>query len=173
MKLTYIREANRDDVSAIMDIINSAKAFLKGYGSPQWQDGHPNEQMINDDIDSGNGQVLIVDDKVAGYAAVSFTPDNNYKVITDGAWQKPDDKYAVIHRMAISADYRGQHLSNYMLSNLISMIVSQQVRNVRIDTHRVNKPLQGLVTSFGFIRRGQINVVDKIDPVREAFELNL
>ncbi|GAY73453.1 GNAT family N-acetyltransferase [Lentilactobacillus kosonis] len=173
MTLIYVRKADETDQSVIMQIIDNAKAFLKSYGSPQWQDGHPNAQMINDDIVNERGYVLVVDNEIAGYAAVSFEPESNYKQITDGQWKRQTEPYAVIHRLAISNEYRGQRLSKIMLSNLISIIVNHQFVNVRIDTHPLNKPLQGLVASFGFVRRGQINVIDKLDPIREAFELNL
>ena len=66
----YTRLATKDDLTQIMDIISDAKVFLKKSGSSQWQNGYPNEEVILNDIKKGNGYVLLVGDKVAGYAAV-------------------------------------------------------------------------------------------------------
>ena len=46
----YTRLAKKDDLSEIMRIIADAKDFLKASGSPQWQNGYPNESVIMDDI---------------------------------------------------------------------------------------------------------------------------
>lgn len=173
MTQVYIRAATPNDVPDVMKIIDEAKAFLKSYGSPQWQDGHPNEEMINADIENKIAYVLIVEGQVAGYSALSFAADPNYDGIYDGQWQNNSDKYAVIHRSAISANYRGQHLTNFLFSNLISRTLAEGIHNIRIDTHPVNKPMQHLVGSFGFVKRGKVDVDDQIDPVRDAFELNL
>ena len=173
MALVYIRAATPKDVPEVMKIIDEAKAFLKSYGSPQWQDGHPNEEMINADITNKIAYVLVVAGQVAGYSALSFLPDPNYERIYAGQWHNNSDRYAVIHRTAISANYRGQHLTNYLFSNLISRTLAEEIHNLRIDTHPMNQPMQHLVSSFGFAKRGRVDVDDQIDPVRDAFELNL
>ncbi|WP_367341829.1 GNAT family N-acetyltransferase [Limosilactobacillus sp.] len=169
----YLRQSVESDAEDIMNVINQAKAFLKSYGSPQWQDGHPNMGMIKADIAAGISYVLIVDGQVAGTAALQNTPDPNYKDIYDGQWVKADTPYATIHRIAVSTKLRGHHLASYLLSNLLSAGLAQGIHNFRYDTHAVNLPMQKLGEAMGFQKRGIVYVQDKIDRRRIGFELNL
>lgn len=80
MSLIYIRQAAKNDLEQIMPIIDEAKKFLKEE-NPQWQSGYPNVETITADIKDGVAWVLIVDQKIAGYTAITDEPDPNYKQI--------------------------------------------------------------------------------------------
>ncbi|MBB1062587.1 GNAT family N-acetyltransferase [Limosilactobacillus fastidiosus] len=168
-----IRRSVNSDLDRIMEIVDSAKELLKKDGSPQWQDGHPNREMFANDIKNQTNWVLTVGNEIAGTATLQFAPEPAYSEITDGTWNVTDQPYATIHRVAISNNFRGQHLSRYLFSNLISMGQIQGIKNFRIDTYPKNVRMQRLAESFGFAKRGQILVNDKIDPHRIAFELNI
>ena len=172
MSLVCIRKAAKNDLDQIMPIIDEAKKFLKEDGNPQWQSGYPNVDAISTDIEQDAAWVLIVDQKVAGYTAVTSGPDPNYHQI-DGRWNNDLDPYVAIHRVAISNEYRGMHLASYLLSSLISLHYAEGVRNYRVDTFRRNEIVQHLVKDAGFIERGTIKNDDPIDPYRVAYELNL
>mgnify|MGYP002605732219 FL=1 len=172
MSLIYIRKAAKNDLDQIMPIIDEAKKFLKEDGNPQWQSGYPNVDAISTDIEQDAAWVLIGDQKVAGYTAVTSGPDPNYHQI-DGRWNNDLDPYVAIHRVAISNEYRGMHLASYLLSSLISLHYAEGVRNYRVDTFRRNEIVQHLVKDAGFIERGTIKNDDPIDPYRVAYELNL
>lgn len=169
----YTRRATLDDLDKIMEIINSAKQYLKESGSPQWQSGYPANNDIAKDIRAHSGYVLIVDGQVAGYSAMIIGDDPMYEVITEGSWANNRDPYATLHRVAISSQYRGQNLSSFLLSGLISLAMSQGVRNLRIDTFEKNVQIHRIAARFGFQKRGQILINDPLDPRRVAFELNI
>lgn len=173
MSLIHVTRAMQADIPAIGAIFEQAKAFLKASGSPQWQAGYPNTDTVAQDLANQSAWVLKVNDQVAGYAAAIIGDDPNYQEI-DGAWQNNTEPYAAIHRLALSQDYRGQHLAKYFMSSLISILNEQGIHNFRVDTHDLNQPMQHVATSNGFIRRGHINILDEPnDPLRWAFELNL
>lgn len=173
MSAIYLRRAKATDLDAIMKIVEEARELLKKDGSPQWQDGHPNRETFEQDISRGINWVLVVGEHVAGTATLMLDPDPAYKVIYNGQWSQPNAPYATIHRVAISSHYRGQGLSKILFSNLITVAQLQDRNNIRLDTHEQNKRMQKLAQDFGFIRCGNINVKDRIDPKRIAFELNL
>ncbi|WP_372456608.1 GNAT family N-acetyltransferase [Limosilactobacillus fastidiosus] len=116
---------------------------------------------------------MVVGNQIVGTAALQLTPDPTYKNIQNGQWKQPNEPYATIHRVAISSRCRGQGLSSILFSNLITVGQLQKRSNFRFDTHEKNQRMQKIVKKFGFIRRGEINVVDNNDPKRVAFELNL
>lgn len=171
--VTYMRKAETRDLDAVWQVITEARAKLKADGSPQWQDGHPDRQQIEADLEQGVGCVLMVGQEVAGYAALVHSPEPTYQQIYHGAWNNDSAPYMVIHRIAIRSKFRGQHLATLFMALLISNSVERGVKNVRFDTFRLNRALQHLGTKFDFKKRGDIKAVDKIDPWRLAYELNL
>ena len=173
MSQIYLRQAQLADRDAIMKIIDEAKAAMKRAGSPQWQDGHPNATMITEDISQEIGWVLIFNRQIAGYAAMQLTPEPTYQHISNGQWAQPDQPYATFHRVAISDRFRGQHLGQFLIANLLTLGIAKGLVNFRLDTHPVNDAMQGLAKSCGFIQRGAIEVDDQLDPHRLVFELNL
>lgn len=172
MSLIFTRRAQNSDVDKIVQILNDAISFLKESGSSQWQSGYPNRATVEDDIKNECAWVLTVDNEVAGYAAVVIGRDSNYAKI-DGEWNNDVDSYATIHRIAISSKFRGMHLTQFFLSNIISLTYAQEIHNFRIDTGEKNKIVQHIATSHNFIKRGIIQVDDPINPDRLAYELNI
>jgi len=172
MALIYMRKAEASDIDDIMEIIDEAKALLKADGSTQWQDGHPDRELLLDDIKHGFARVLIVDHAVAGTATLMTAADPNYSKI-EGAWIDTTDVYATIHRIAISSKYRGLKLSKFFFSNLISDTYAQGIHHMRIDTHEMNRRMQHIVGEFGFKYTGVVYVPDAIDGKRLAYELNM
>ena len=169
----YLRRAQLQDLPAIMKIIDDAKELLKKNGSPQWQNGYPNQETLTQDSAMQTNWVLINDNKVAATATLQLTPEPTYRNITQGQWQQPDEPYATIHRVAISSNYRGQGLSKLLFSNLLTVGQMQGIKNFRVDTHRSNKAMQHIAENFNFKKRGIIKVNDQNDPERLAYELNL
>ncbi|MBP2058401.1 ribosomal protein S18 acetylase RimI-like enzyme [Lactobacillus colini] len=173
MNLIYARKAKATDIDDIVEIINQAKQFLKASGSSQWQGDYPAGADLEQDINSGVGLVLVVDGKVAGYAAVIEGIEDTYLKI-DGAWSDDKHTYATIHRLAISDRYRGMHLMDNFISNIITLELSRNVYNFRVDTSKNNKIVQHIFEKHNFIKRGIIYVTeDPIDNSRLAYELNL
>ena len=169
----YLRRAQLQDLTAIMKIIDDAKELLKKNGSPQWQNGYPDQENVTQDIVMQTNWILINDNKVVATATLQLTPEPTYRNITQGQWQQPDEPYATIHRVAISSNYRGQGLSKLLFSNLLTVGQMQGIKNFRVDTHRSNKAMQHIAENFNFKKRGIIKVNDQNDPERLAYELNL
>lgn len=169
----YLRRAQLQDLTAIMKIIDDAKELLKKNGSPQWQNGYPDQETFTQDIVMQTNWILINDNKVVATATLQLTPEPTYRNITQGQWQQPDEPYATIHRVAISSNYRGQGLSKLLFSNLLTVGQMQGIKNFRVDTHRSNKAMQHIAENFNFKKRGIIKVNGQNDPERLAYELNL
>ena len=178
----YLRRAQLQDLTAIMKIIDDAKEKYdfeyaeenrSFNGSPQWQNGYPDQETFTQDIVMQTNWILINDNKVVATATLQLTPEPTYRNITQGQWQQPDEPYATIHRVAISSNYRGQGLSKLLFSNLLTVGQMQGIKNFRVDTHRSNKAMQHIAENFNFKKRGIIKVNDQNDPERLAYELNL
>lgn len=171
--LKYVQLVTQDDLSMIMNIIGDAKKMLKDAGSSQWQGNYPSQKDILNDINNHYGYVFIENHEVAGYAAVIVGAEPTYQRI-DGQWANNQAPYATIHRICLSAQHRGHGLASSFMSNLISLQLANHIHNFRIDTTRMNMPMQKVILNCGFTQRGIIQVVDDVkNPERLAYELNL
>jgi len=171
---TYLRKTTLQDLPTVSKIIDSAKAFLKSQGIDQWQDGYPALPDLQSDVTNQIGYVLIIDGQIAGTAALLHDHDKNYDVINDGSWLGPEDaKYTAIHRIAMSPNFRGQHLSEKMISGMLTLSSQLGYQQVRIDTHPDNKLMQHLIIKSGFIYRGNVLMDEDPTDIRRAYQLIL
>lgn len=161
MSATYLRQATNEDLSEIKTIIDEAKAFLKKQGIDQWQNGYPAYEDLETDVNNGITYVLIVDGKIAGTAALHQGLDVNYLNIHGGEWVNGvHGRYTAIHRIAMSSEFRGQHLSDKMVSGLITISGVLGYKDIRIDTHPDNAGMQHVITTNGFTKRGTIYMAE-------------
>lgn len=150
-----LREAKIADVSAVMQLIDEAKEFLRQSGSDQWQSGYPAEKDILNDISLHQGFVLTVDEKIAGYAAVITGEELAYTAI-QGAWSNDSRDYVTVHRIALADSYRGQGLSAALFAEIFRQLRAQGYTDFRVDTHAKNKIMQHIFEREGFRRRGTV-----------------
>ena len=161
------RQATEADLPAILSIIRQAQAYLASQGVDQWQDGTPNAHMMRGDLRDGVSYVLEWDGEVIGMATVIFTGEPTYAVIEGGAWATPEP-YGCIHRFALSAAHRGTGVSGKLMAGAEQIIRGRGVSSARIDTHRDNLVMQGMLKKNGYTPRGMIYLANG-DP-RVAFE---
>ena len=158
-----LRKAKHSDLAAIMAIINQAKAYFKSHGINQWQDGYPNEISIVNDIQRNESYVLDNDGDIVATVMISANGENNYNYI-EGNWLT-DDKYLVIHRIAIRDDQKGNGLAKIIFDQAIELF---DLPSLRIDTHEDNKSMQRFLQKYGFSYCGIIYLENK--ETRLAFE---
>ena len=161
-----VEKANLKDLNQIMEVIDSGKAFLKEQGLDQWQNGHPNKEMITSDIKSGNFYVIKNDGRVVACAAIILDDDPNYSKIYSGKWLT-DNKYAVIHRFATLRDYQKKGYATEIINYTKS--ITDDSTSIRIDTHINNIPMQKLLIKNGFILCGKIY----LDHIQDDHHLRL
>lgn len=165
--MVKLKKATYNEVSTIMNIIEQAKLHLKEQGIDQWQDGYPNGETVQEDIDKGVGYCIFCEKQVAGYVCISFETEKDYEQI-EGSWNK-EEPYVVVHRFAMSDEFRGKHLTQDIFSSIETMGLDQKCSSIRIDTHENNKKMQYVLqkNSFSycgivFISGGKRLAFDKI-----------
>jgi len=161
------RKAVKSDINRIMDIIKQAQDYFREKGIDQWQNNYPNYEVIRNDIEKGYGYVLLKEGKIIGTVAVSFDGEKTYDKIYDGKWISNLD-YAVIHRLAIDSNYKGQGLASVIINNIEKICLTRNIHSIRIDTHEDNKSMQRLIEKNGFQYCGIIYLEDSSK--RLAFE---
>ncbi|MBS9338307.1 GNAT family N-acetyltransferase [Fructobacillus sp. M2-14] len=173
MPVVYMRRAKARDIDAIVEILQTAKGYLKEQGIDQWQADYPNSDTIQEDLDKHQAFVLMSDDQVAGYAAAFEGEDPLYTNLVDGSWLKGGHDYASLHRVAISDKFRGQRLTPRFITALVSYFYAQGARDFRIDTHPGNLPMQKVIANNGFEQRGTVHMkeADHISTERWGYQM--
>ena len=146
--------AQPEDFRRCMDILNAGREFQREQGFIQWPDGYPDEESVRFDLRDGLGYVLKVDGVIAAYIYIGFDGDPSYPAIK-GAW-KHDGPYAVVHRIAIAPEFRGQGLGSVTFRLVEAFCKSKGFYLLRIDTDGANKRMQHVLEKNGFYYCGTV-----------------
>ena len=148
-----IRLAEISDIEAVENIYAYARAFMRECGNAhQWGTAYPPRETIADDIKRGNLYVACDNDEISAVFFFKIGEDKTYLKIKDGEW-KNDLPYGVIHRIAVSENVKGKGVSRLCFD-----FAFERCKNLKIDTHRDNIPMQKALTKNGFEYCGIINL---------------
>lgn len=138
-----IRQTIAEDIPRLNEIFAAARKFMAETGNPgQWADNYPGEQLLREDIASGDSYVVLHGGHIVATFLLRGGADPTYDVIYDGKWPG-DTPYATIHRIAGDGSVKG-------ILHLAMGFALQKYDVIRIDTHRDNKVMQGAILKEGF-----------------------
>ena len=159
-----LRPTKIEDISRVIDIINQAKTYFKNNDIDQWQDGYPNEETIEKDIENNEAYVLEEDGVILGTCMVTNHGEPAYNRI-EGKWIL-NCPYICVHRIAVDNEYKGKGLASTILDQVVAMY--PDYHSVRMDTHHDNLSMQSFLTKYGFKYCGEITL--KSGALRRAYE---
>ncbi len=149
-----IRKGTKEDLNRLMELYADARVYMAENGNPtQWGDNWPPEDVIIGDIEAEKNYVCIDNGEIVGTFFMDEGPDPMYAKIVDGDWVDNEKPYVVVHRITTDRNKRG-------VGRFIMNYAFEQLGNARVDTHRNNKPMQGLINSCGFTYCGVVFMED-------------
>lgn len=149
-----LRKAEVSDTSVIWNILKEAIEQRKQEGSRQWQDGYPNEQTVDDDIEKGYAYVLVDANVVVAYVAIIFDGGPAYDSI-EGKWLTYGD-YVAIHRVATSNAAKGKGVATRLLQLLEPFCLERKVHSIKLDTNFDNAPMLKILNKLDYTYCGEI-----------------
>ena len=162
-------KAEKSELKIIMSIINDAQNYLASLKIDQWQNGYPDATKILSDINNRESY-LVYNSSNQIVATTMFTTklEPTYSSI-NGKWLTPKNSiYGVIHRMAVGNNYRKLGVATYIFKYFETLLKSQHINSMRIDTHEDNLGMQNLLKSLNYSYCGIIYLDS--DDKRLAFE---
>ena len=136
-----IRKSAPADLPRLLVITELARQFMAETGNPnQWRSGYPTSELLLEDMAKGNSYVC--EEEGLGVVATFYfgvEEEPTYAELSGGQW--------------LSGEVRG-------VARFVFDWCSNQVENIRVDTHADNRKMQELLTSFGFTRCGVIIASD-------------
>jgi GNAT superfamily N-acetyltransferase len=161
----HFRKAETSDINPIWEIIQQSIERRRKDGSQQWQNGYPNLQTVESDVEKGFGHVLTVDGEVAVFVALIFNDEPAYSSI-EGAWLTTGE-FVVVHRVAVSEKFAGQGLAKKLFDYIEEFTKSQNVLSIKVDTNYDNLAMLKILESKGYTYCGEVYLAGGI---RKAFE---
>ena len=162
--LMTVHHAELKDLSEIMSIYAGARKFMAEHGNPrQWGGTNwPPENLIRQDIMDGKSYICEQNGVIAAvfYYDFGHAIEPTYATINGACIGS--EHYGVVHRIASSGKVKGAGVF------YINWVYAQ-CGHLRMDTHPDNVVMQKLLTKLGFVKTGEIHVVEDNDP-RFAYE---
>ena len=151
---TQFRKAITQEIPQIWAIIQKAIQRRKADGSKQWQDGYPNEESIQEDVENEVGFVLTDGENIIGYSAVLINDEPEYANI-EGKWLTDGD-FVVYHRVAIAEEYLGKGFAKMMIENIHQYAIENSIYSVRADTNFDNHAMLKIFNDLGYSYCGEV-----------------
>lgn len=146
-----ILHATARQIDEIMEIYAAARRFMAANGNPtQWNGGYPPRALVEADVAAKKLYVCAENGEILGVFFYDECDDPTYRHIYDGAWRN-DRPYGVIHRIAVAAHGRG-------VAGFCFDACFERCKNLKIDTHRDNLPMQKSLARHGFLPCGTIRL---------------
>ena len=144
-----IRKARMEDLPILLGIYADARQYMRENGNlHQWGGGYPSKELVEQDITDGVCHVCTDGGEIVGVFVYFEGEDPTYQNIYDGAWLN-GEPYGVIHRIAVAKHCKG-------VASFCFAYAFARCKNVKIDTHRDNIPMQRSLEKNGFLRCGII-----------------
>lgn len=150
IEIERFRKTTEEDIEKVMEILERAKKQIARFGIDQWQDGYPTEEDIKRDIKEGNSYVLVDEGEIVGTTAFSFEEEEAYKNLVAGQWITNNERYGVIHRIAVDGEKGKKGYAKELLQNMEEIAKSQNVFSIRTDTHEGNNGMKAYLYKNGF-----------------------
>ncbi len=149
------RKANTIDSAPIWEILKDAILRRKKDGSNQWQDGYPNPESVQNDIEKGVGFVLTENESIIGYSAILINDEPEYANIV-GKWISNTD-FVVFHRVAIAETHLGKGMAKLIFTFIEEFAKDNNILSVKADTNFDNGAMLSLFDKSGYVYCGEVH----------------
>jgi GNAT superfamily N-acetyltransferase len=160
-----MRKAETEDRDIIWNILQQAIERRRKDGSMQWQEGYPNLNTVETDIENGFGYVMTVNGEIAVYTALILNDEPAYDNI-DGAWLS-NGEFVVVHRVAVDEKFAGQGMVKKLFDHIEDFTRSHGIRSVKVDTNFDNIAMLKILESKSYTYCGEVFLAGGM---RKAFE---
>lgn len=135
-------------------IFAEAKRKMRASGNMgQWTGGYPSDEVLRNDIERGFSYVVEENGRMIATFVLAICEDPTYKTIYDGQWTDDKMQYGTIHRIASRECVHG------VMKDVLEWSF-KKISNIRVDTHKDNKPMQYLMEKNGFRYCGIIHLLN-------------
>lgn len=165
------------EIDAVLCIVRQTVAEMKTYGNDQWDESYPLKDRFEQDV--ANQALYVVQDtgfqkmnvpglgtgkleptSVMGFIVVDREEPEGYERMQ---WRS-DRPCLVVHRLAVSADYRQRGVASAMEAFACELARAQSITYLKVDTHSTNQRMQQFLDRKGYAKTGEMMAMGKDKP---------
>ena len=117
-----IRQAKISDIDNIMRMYKSCVNGMIEENIDQWDDTYPNKDIIIKDIVNKTHYIYILNNTIVGGINIDSIQDKTY---LDIKWDDTEDKYLVVHRLAIRKEYWNKGIGRKLMLFTESLVLEK------------------------------------------------
>lgn len=152
--MTELRKARPQDLDQIWALVGRAVAHMNALGNPQWGEDYPTADFYREDIRRGELYAAFVDGTLAGAACINTDEAPEYAAVP---WTTTPPA-VVIHRMAVDPACQRTGVGRALFRFAEEEARRRGLSAMRIDTYSLNRRMQALIRSQGFVQVGEIHL---------------
>ena len=149
-----IRLARREDLPALIALVQRAVPLMRAAGNLQWDENYPNEEVFGEDIARGQLWIAEIDGALAGVAAITTNQEPEYAQV---GWNI-EEPAIVVHRLAVHPDFRGAGVAQALMQKAEDVARERGIHCLRVDTNTRNEATQRLFPKLGYALAGEIGL---------------
>ncbi len=139
---------------ALLDLLKHVIPAMHESGNFQWDEQYPNATVFGQDIDKKQLWVAVVNDQLAGVAALTEEQEPEYAQVGFDL----SERAIVTHRLAVDPRFQGQGVAVALLQQAEQLAHDRGIRYLRIDTNSENQITQRLFPKLGYRYAGDITL---------------
>lgn len=153
-----IRPSKITDLPDLVEMFHYGRNLQRLLGNHyQWQNGYPDQALLEQDIYSGNSYVCVVDEQSSLPLAAGTVIGTFYlceldfplfQTIQHGEWLN-ESPYVTVQRLCTNGKAKG--VSQFCLN-----WINERYGNVKIYTHKTNLPMVHVIEKCGFQYCGEV-----------------
>ncbi len=141
------RKAGPEDLEEIGTLISEAIESMEKNGIHQWDSIYPTKADFREDIEKGDLEVGIADNKIAVVYAVNTNFEEEYN---NGHWKLPDSTFRVIHRLCVHPSFQNRGIARKALEHIEGAQRELGVESIRLDAFTENPYALRLYEHYGY-----------------------
>ena len=148
-----IRKAKINELDEIMNMYASCVNGMQKANIDQWDSTYPNRKIISEDIRNKSFYIFLINDKIIGGINVDKIQDKTY---LDVEWKDKDNKFLVVHRLAVRQEFWKKGIGNKLMIFAESLVKEKKLNSIRLDTYSSNPIAINFYLNLGYIKKGEI-----------------
>jgi ribosomal protein S18 acetylase RimI-like enzyme len=158
--MVNIRPAHASDLERIAQLLPRVVSSMQADGNDQWQADYPKPEDYARDVEQGRLWVIIQSGRMAGTVCINDVTFPEYDAIP---WTLTGP-YLTIHRLAVDPDFRRRGFARALLTFAEEQARALGMTHMRLDTYSLNLPMQKLLLSAGYEKRGEFFFPSRSNP---------
>lgn len=148
------RKGKENDLSEIMDLVQSAILHMERLGIMQWDTLYPDVNDFSADLAAEQLYVGLMDNRIAVIYTLNQLYDEAYQ---QGKWKLPEEPFLVVHRLCVHPKFQNLGIAEKTMAHIEAQAAQFKINAIRLDVFSQNPFALKLYEKCGYAKTGTVN----------------